>query len=114
MNVGDLVLVLNEYQIPGTARKLNKKWIGPFKIERVIREGAAYTMSNPFNPEQNLLSRAAEKLKRFHPEVEFLEAQEIECIDEEPADSTDQEMVAEEPIPRYPTRIRRPKIPFSP
>ena len=58
LQVGDLVLVLNQYQIPGTARKLNKKWIGPYKVENVIREGAAYQVSNPFEPEQNLLSRA--------------------------------------------------------
>ena len=117
LQVGDLVLVLNQYQIPGTAKKLNKKWLGPYKVEKVIREGAAYQMSNPFDPEQNLLSRAAEKVKRFYPESDFLEILEREVLDEQEDEEvvvTDEEPVEEVPSLRYPQRVRRPKVPYTP
>ena len=117
LQVGDLVLVLNQYQIPGTARKLNKKWIGPYKVENVIREGAAYQVSNPFEPEQSLLSRAAEKIKRFYPESEFLEVYEREDLDEPEEESvimSAEEPVLDEPRSRYPQRIRIPKVPYTP
>ena len=117
LQVGDLVLVLNQYQIPGTARKLNKKWVGPYKVENVIREGAAYQVSNPFEPEQSLLSRAAEKIKRFYPESEFLEVYEREDLDEPEEESvimSAEEPVLDEPRSRYPQRIRIPKVPYTP
>ena len=126
VEVDDLVWLLNEYQIPGTARKLNKKWVGPYKVEKVIREGAAYQLSNPFEPESNILSRAAEKIKRFHPESEFLDIQEHEVSDEEeelieevvqisePLESDDSIREEVEQIPRYPKRIRKPKVIFTP
>ena len=121
VGVGDLVWLLNEYQIPGTARKLNKKWLGPYKVESVIRGGAAYKLRNPFNPEQDLLSRAADKVKVFHPEAEFLIAQEEALVEEEVnVENEDLEeegptaTIVQEPSPRYPKRIRKPKVPYSP
>ena len=124
VEVGDLVWLLNEYQIPGTARKLNKKWLGPYRVEVIVRDGAAYKLRNPFDPENGLLSRAADKIKIFHPEAEFLEAQEKEQVEEIEGDLEENgegsdyeilpEVVDEEPSPRYPKRIRRPKVPYSP
>ena len=117
VEVGDLVWVLNEYQIPGTARKLNKKWVGPYRVEHVIRDGAGYRVRNPFDPEQDLLSRAAEKIKRFHPEAEFLDRQEDEIVDETGeglGQDANQELINEEAGPRYPVRVRKPKVPYSP
>ena len=129
LEVGDLAWMLNEYQIPGTARKLNKKWLGPYQIEKVIRDGAAYRLRNPFDPEQGLLSRAAEKLKIFYPEAEFLECQEraeledsMEDIAEDGAEGITEDLgieivpenIQEEPGPRKSQRVRRPKVPYSP
>ena len=138
MMVGNLVWVLNEYQIPGTARKLNRKWVGPYRVEHVIRGEAAYKMSNPFEPEHGLLSRAADKIKRFCPESEFLEVIERDVMDDsevELGDDGDElmngievaigvpesqqsepndELVAEEPATRYPQRVRKPRVPYTP
>ena len=90
-------------------------------------------MSNPFGPDQNLVSRAAEKIKRFYPEVEFLEIveqeepehqdEEDEVLEEQPEVLADdhieveaQEIEVEEPVERYqrPQRIRKPRVPYSP
>ena len=141
LEVGDLVLVKNEYQIPGTARKLNRKWTGPYRVEHVIRGGAAYQMSDPFEPDHNLLSRAAEKVKRFYPVAEFLEPVEredpeepeefLETVEQEGPEEPEENLItavppvdepgtpnvraeSEEHVGRYPQRVRRPRVPYTP
>ena len=37
---GSLVWVRNETINPGTSRKLNPRWTGPFKVTEVYRDGA--------------------------------------------------------------------------
>ena len=37
---GSLVWVRNECVIPGTSRKLNPKWTGPFKVVKVFHDSA--------------------------------------------------------------------------
>ena len=116
VKVGELVWVLNEYPIPGTARKLNRKWLGPYRVEHLVRGGAAYKMSNPFEPEDSLVSRAAEKIKRFYPEMEFLEP--VERIAEDPVEQVEEnaqpEVAQADATSRYPQRVRRPRVPYSP
>ena len=63
VNVNDLVYVQVEKTIPGTARKLNPKWYGPYTVIKVFRDGGAYLLQNPFD-EDNVIKRAAEKVKR--------------------------------------------------
>ena len=65
-----LVWVKNETQIPGTSRKLNVKWLGPYKVIEVIREGSTYILKNLFN--DSMLERAANKVKPFYGKEEWL------------------------------------------
>ena len=120
VKVGELVWVFNEYPIPGTSRKLNRKWVGPYRIEHLVRGGAAYKMSNPFEPEQALVSRAAEKIKKFYPEMEFLEPAE-RIITDEPLEPVEDGDPIVDPgagqgstTSRYPQRVRRPRVPYAP
>ena len=110
MLIGDLVWVFNECPIPGTARKLNRKWLGPYRIEQVIRKGAAYKMSNPFDPEQALVARSADKIKKYIPQMEFLEPEEVLDVQE----VTSPDPTPEIPSSRYPQRDRRPRALFAP
>ena len=73
-------------------------------------------MSNPFEPEDSLVSRAAEKIKRFYPEMEFLEP--VERIAEDPVEQVEEnaqpEVAQADATSRYPQRVRRPRVPYSP
>ena len=55
VNVNDLVYVQVEKTIPGTARKLNPKWYGPYTVIKVFRDGGAYLLQNPFD-EDNVIN----------------------------------------------------------
>ena len=82
-------------------------------------------MSNPFEPDHDLLSRAAEKIKKFYPETEFLEVVEqgeAEVIGEEQVeDPTEvieeaaaQEIASVGPTVRKSQKNRKPKVPYTP
>ena len=60
----DLVLVRCESTIPGTSRKLNQKWKGPFRVIEVRHGGSTYIVENTFNGQR--FQRAAEQLKPFN------------------------------------------------
>ena len=84
--------------------------MGPYKVEQVIRKGAAYKMSNPFDPEQALIARSADKIKRYIPQMEFLEPEEELDVSE----VLSPEPTPEIPSGRYPQRDRRPRELFAP
>ncbi len=58
-----LVWVKKEVKDPGVNRKLCKKWLGPYKIIEVLREGSAYVVENTFDGVR--IQRAAEKIKPY-------------------------------------------------
>ena len=91
---GSLVWVKREVTQPGTSKKLNPKWEGPFKVVEVIREGSAYLLENLFTGQS--VQRTAEKVKPYCGSEEWLtEPRNLESAPEE----------GEEPIP---PRLRRP------
>ena len=78
LEVGDLAWVYQEHPIPGTATKLNRKWIGPYRVVVVIGDGRAYELENPL--EKVRVRRAAEKLKRYIARAEILDRIEEEYL----------------------------------
>ncbi len=91
---GALVWVKRETTLPGTCRKLNPRWDGPFKVVEVIREGGAYLLQNLFTGQA--VQWTAEKVKPYHGSDEWLT--EPECQVSAPE-------MDSEPIP---PRLRRP------
>lgn len=67
---GSLVWVRNERPLPGTSQKLNCKWLGPYKVTEVIRDGGSYRLKNVFD--QRVIQRAAEKIKPYCGEEQWL------------------------------------------
>ena len=65
-----LVWVRNETVIPNTSRKLNPKWIGPYRVTEVVRGGAKYRLVNLFD--DTVLERAADKVKPYVGQEEWL------------------------------------------
>ena len=91
---GTLVWVRREVLLPGTSKKLNLKWDGPYKVVKVIRKGSAYVLENLFTGQK--VQRTAEKFKPYFGYEEWLtEPQNIPSTPEE----------AEEP---FSLRLRRP------
>ncbi len=56
-----LVWVKSEGSLPGTCKKLNLKWLGPYQVIEVIRGGSVYVLENVFD--ERILQRAVEKVK---------------------------------------------------
>ena len=80
-----LVWVKNETVIPNTSRKLNPKWIGPYKVKKVIRDGAKYELMNLFD--DTLVERAADKVKPFIGQEQWLlEPEEIQGLESDVED----------------------------
>ncbi len=73
--------------IPGTSRKLNVKWLGPFKVIEVVRDGSLYVLENLFTAQR--CQRVADKVKPYSGKEEWvLEPREVivpENQDVEPA-----------------------------
>lgn len=61
--VGNLAWIFNEETLPGTATKLNKKWVGPYKIIQVIGVNKAYQLENVFDG--SVVNRSSEKVKPY-------------------------------------------------
>ena len=80
---GTLVWVKRETVIPGTSRKMNVRWGGPYRVVDVLRNGGAYVVENSFTGQR--LQRAAEKVKPYHGDEEWLLAPppEVPCLEEE-------------------------------
>ena len=115
---GSLVWIKKEHVIPGTARKLNAKWVGPYRVLEKIRNGAKYKLVNPLD--QTVVERAAEKIKPYYGDESWLLELE-ECSADEPDipinvdeptddDSELHELVGNEPyLPEdLPKRVRKP------
>ena len=80
---GSLVWVRNETITPGTSRKLNPRWTGPFKVIEVYRDGAKYKLQNLFD--DTVIERTVDKIKPYIDDEKWLvEPQEL--TPDEPAD----------------------------
>ena len=90
LTVGDLAWVNQETPIPGTATKLNKRWNGPYRIDKVIDGGRAYVLASLFD--NTNLKRAAEKVKRYYARDEILKTvkEEYHEIEEEEEKETEE------------------------
>ncbi len=96
VTAGSQVWVRNESVIPGTSRKLNVKWLGPFKVIEVVRDGSAYILENMFTAQK--CQRAADKVKPYCGEEEFvLDPREVIVPENEDTEP--------EPLP---PRVQRP------
>ena len=87
VKVNDLVWVRSEKTIPGTARKLNPKWYGPYTVVEVIRNGSAYKLANPFE-DAPLIRRAADKVKRYIGRAQLLTQIDAEYDDRHDEDDS--------------------------
>ncbi len=58
-----LVWVQKDYTTSLGDRKLGLKWVGPYKVKEVIREGSAYKLEDVF--EGVVIQRAADKVKPY-------------------------------------------------
>ena len=94
VEVGALVWVKAETLLPGASRKLQAKWIGPYRVIESIRDGSAYRLKNVFDDSE--IQRAAEKVKPYVGEEQWLDRPQELYIPE-----------VVEPEPR-PVRERRP------
>ncbi len=67
---GQLVWVKKDYVTSLGDRKLGLKWVGPYKIKEVLREGGAYKLEDVF--EGVVIQRAADKVKPYVGQVNIL------------------------------------------
>ncbi len=58
-----LVWVKEDYTTSLGDRKLGLKWVGPYKVKEVIREGSAYKLEDVFKGE--VIQQAADKVKPY-------------------------------------------------
>ncbi len=90
--------VRNESTVPGTSRKLNVKWLGPYRVIEVIRDGDVYLLENVFT--HQAVQRAADKIKPYYGGEEWiLEPQEVMVPEAEDS----------EPEPLHPRNRRPPR-----
>lgn len=94
---GDKVWVRNETPKPGTSQKLNYRWVGPYEVLEVIREGSAYRLKHAFDHSE--IQRAAEKVKPYVGEEIWLVEPEVH-VDED----NDDELLS---LERFPPRERK-------
>ncbi len=55
--------VKKDYTTSLADRKLGLKWVGPYKVKEVMREGGAYKLEDVF--EGVIIQRAADKVKPY-------------------------------------------------
>ncbi len=103
VEVGELVWVKKDYTTSVGDRKLGVKWIGPYKVKEVLRNGGAYRLENVF--EGTLVQRAADKVKPYIGQENVLvRPKELMFHD----DSEE-----EEELPPRPVRERRPPVRYG-
>ena len=92
---GNLVWIKRDYTTSTSERKFGVKWIGPYRVKEVIRQGGAYIVENVFDG--TTLRRAADKVKPYvgqgdillhHREVYVPEVAEDEGEDDRPRPRT--------------------------
>lgn len=98
--VGDLAWVFSEENLPDTARKMNKRWKGPYRITTVVDNGRAYHLENVFDGTN--IVRAAEKLKRFVGRAELLECPEEQFLEAH----EEEEVLTEKRVRKTPERLK--------
>ncbi len=60
---GQLVWVRKDYTTSVNDRKLGIKWLGPYTVKELLRQGGAYRVENAFD--RVLVQRAADKVKPY-------------------------------------------------
>ncbi len=101
--VDQLVWVKKDYTTSVGDRKLVVKWVGPYKVKEVLRDGGAYRLENVL--EGTLVQRAADKIKPYIGEENILvRLRELIFRD----DSEE-----EEKLPQRPVRERRPPVRYG-
>ncbi len=63
VEVDQLVWVKKDYTTSVSDRKLGVKWVGPYKVKEVLRNGGVYRLENVF--EGTRVQRAADKVKAY-------------------------------------------------
>ncbi len=63
VEVDQLVWVKKDYTTLLSDRKLGEKWVDPYKVKEVLRDGGAYQLENVFNGVR--IQRAADKVKPY-------------------------------------------------
>lgn len=99
VELNSLVWVKKEQGESSVQRKLGVKWLGPYKVKEILRDGSAYVLENVFNGTQ--IQRAAEKIKPYVGKEQILIEQEEVLVP--PVDDSD-----EDEVEQRPTRERRP------
>lgn len=94
VEVGVLVWVRKETTAPGTCRKLNPKWDGPYRVVEKLLEGSVYVVENVFTGKR--IQRAADKVKPYHGSEEWLLEPQDSVFEPDPVDE------------QLPPRQRRP------
>ncbi len=93
VEVGQLVWVKKDYTISFCDRKLGVKWVGPYKVKEVLRDGGAYRLENVFDGV--IIQRAADKVKPYvGRELILVQPREIYFRD----DSEEEEEVEPRPV----------------
>ncbi len=95
---GQLVWVKKDYTTSVNDQKLGVKWIGPYKVKEVLRQGGAYRLENVFDGV--VVQRAADRVKPYVGREGVLLQQQVVFRQE---DSEQDEEVETRPV-----RQRRP------
>ncbi len=98
VEVDQLVWVKKDYTTSVGDRKLGVKWVGPYKVKEVLRNGGANRLENVF--EGTRVQRAADKVKPYAGQGDTL-VQPREFIFHDDSDE-------EEEVEPRPVRERRP------
>ncbi len=102
VEVDQLVWVKKDYTTSVGDRKLAVKWVGPYKVKEVLRNGGAYRLKNVF--EGTLVQRAADKIKpNIGQENILVRLRELIFRDDS----------EEEKLPPRPVRERRPPVRYG-
>ncbi len=116
IEINQLVWVKKDYTTSLSDRKLGVKWIGPYKVKEVLRDGGAYRLESVFDGVTT--QRAADKIKSYiGSEGIFVQLQEVFFQREEEEEDEEEPRPVREcrPPRRYieddeprPVRERRP------
>ncbi|MPC35444.1 hypothetical protein E2C01_028867 [Portunus trituberculatus] len=94
VEIGTLVWVRKETTMPGTCRKLNVKWDGPYRVCDIIPEQSVYVVENVFTGKRT--RRAAGQVKPYHGSEGWLLKPLQTVFEPDPVDE------------QLPPRVRRP------
>ncbi len=103
VEVDQLVWLKKDYTMSVGDRKLGVKWVGPYKVKEVLRDGGAYRLENVFGG--TLVQRAADKMKPYIGQQNIL-VRPRELISRDDSEE-------EEELPTRPERERRPPVRYG-